>query len=121
MQCVVKEAIFDFQPLDGLKLVVVLPDTTERNAQAIVELGVRDADISAICLERDAIVAAVDSPVVELDTGRPDRVGTIRVRYAMSARLIVLPRADSNQGVLDIQLWNRFPVLLTKMLSRTTL
>lgn len=32
MQRVVKEAILDFQPLDGLKLVVVLSNATKRNA-----------------------------------------------------------------------------------------
>lgn len=39
------------EPLDGFELILVLTDATQCNSQSIVEIGVCDGDVRAVCLK----------------------------------------------------------------------
>ena len=78
---VVVVAVLDVEPLDGLELVFVLPNASERDPQAVVEPGVGDGDVCAVRLEGDAVVAVVDGPVVELNVRGADGVCPVCVGW----------------------------------------
>lgn len=79
MKRVIEVNIVDVESLDGLEFSEILTDTAERNTQPVVKDRVGDADIRAVGLEGDAVVAIEDLPSVELDFGRADGIGTVRV------------------------------------------
>ena len=79
MKCVLVNDILDLDPLDGFKLVLQLANTADRHAETIVEVRVRQCDVGAVCLERDAVVPVVHGQVVEADMRGADRVRTIGV------------------------------------------
>lgn len=54
------------QPLNRFKCAFILPNAAQSDAQAIVELGVRDTDVCAIGLHGNAVIAVVDRPVVKI-------------------------------------------------------
>ena len=51
MKGVVIVDIAHVEPLDGFELVFVLTDATQCNSQSIVEIGVCDGDVRAVCLK----------------------------------------------------------------------
>jgi hypothetical protein len=71
--------VFGRNSLNGLILVVVLPNASHRNTQTVVELAVLDGDIGAVGLHRQTVVSVVDGPVVKCNMRRPDGIGSIGV------------------------------------------
>lgn len=70
------------QPFNGFIRAFVLTDAAQGDAQAIVELGVGDTDVGAVCLHGNAVIAVIDSPVVESDIGREECIGAVGVSCA---------------------------------------
>lgn len=51
MESVFEVNVVHVHVLDDLKRPVVLPNATNGDAQAVVELGISDCDIFAVCLQ----------------------------------------------------------------------
>ena len=64
---VVELDVLDIEAFDCFKLIFILPDTAQGNAEAVVEVRISDCDVCAVGFERDAVVSVVYRPVVELD------------------------------------------------------
>ena len=67
MRCPVKGAILHVEPLNGLEYVWELANTPQSYTRSIIEPRVCDADVGAVCFERQTVVAVVDGPIVEFD------------------------------------------------------
>lgn len=50
---------------DCFEAAFVLPDGADGDAEAVVEVRVENADVGAVGLEGDAVVAIIDGPVFE--------------------------------------------------------
>jgi hypothetical protein len=67
VQCIFKIDVFCGDVFDGFEDVVELADGADGYAEAAVELGVTQRDVSAVSFEGYAVVAVVDGPVAEVD------------------------------------------------------
>lgn len=65
MESVMEGDVLHAHPLYSLELVIVLPDAPKGYPQAIVEGGVRNSDVGAVCFHGQTIVPVIDGPVVE--------------------------------------------------------
>lgn len=88
---VIEVAIADVQPLNGLVLVVVLTNAAQGNSETVIELAVLNSHVCTVCLDRDTVIAVVDSPVVEADVAGPDSVGAVRVCFIIHQSVILRP------------------------------
>lgn len=80
MEGVIEVAIVDPHAFNLLGLSVVLTQATERDAQTIVKFGVLDRDVCTVAFQGDAIVAAVNCPVVEGNMRRGNGISAVRIR-----------------------------------------
>jgi hypothetical protein len=62
------------------RVLTILADATESDAEAGVEVTVLDEDVGAVRLHRDAVVAIVDDPVAEGNVVGVDGVGSVSLR-----------------------------------------
>lgn len=61
----------------GVFALTILPNATNGNSQAGVEITVLDENVGAVGLHRDAVIAVVDDPVAEGDVVGVDGVGSV--------------------------------------------
>jgi hypothetical protein len=67
VECIFEVDVFCGDVFDGFEDVIELTDGADGYAEAAVELGVTQRDVSAVSFEGYAVVAVVDGPVAEVD------------------------------------------------------
>lgn len=84
VQRVLKVDVLCADVLDGFEAPVVLPDGADGYAEAVVEGGVEQGDVSAIGFAGEGVVAVVDGPVTEEQVRREESVCAVGVCWGVS-------------------------------------
>lgn len=79
MQCIIVDNIVRIYSLNRLKLILVLANAANCNAQAVVEGTIGYLDVCAICLHGEAIITIDNYPSVEGNVRGADGVSSISV------------------------------------------
>lgn len=79
VQGVVEFEVATVEPLYRLCFAVILANAADCDTETIIEARVCDGDIGTVCFQGNAIIAVIHSPVVHLDVGRADGVGTVGI------------------------------------------
>ena len=79
MRCFFTVDVLDIEPLNSLKLILVLANASKSDALAVVKFAVGNADVCTVRLQRDTVIAVIHSPVIEFYMRGPDSVGAVGV------------------------------------------